>query len=286
MKEGRVAGRLDVRLARLERLLREMGTVAVALSGGVDSSFLAAFACHVLGDDAVAVTGVSDSLAARELADAERVARLTGLRLERISTRELENPRYVRNAVDRCYFCKSELYEQIGAWAAANGVAHVVDGLNADDDIDDRPGVRAAHERGVRSPLREAGLTKDDVRAVSREMGLPTADKPAAPCLASRLPHGSAVTSERLQQVERAEEALRALGFDDLRVRHHGPAARVELNAAEDVSRALRRRDDLVTAVRTAGFATVLLDLDGRSSGGADRTAARVLDLTADAVRA
>ncbi len=294
MKEGRAADCLDVRLSRLETILREMRTVAVALSGGVDSSFLAAFAYRVLGDDAVAVTGVSDSLAARELDDAERVARITGLRLERIPTRELEDPRYVRNAPDRCYFCKSELYERIGAWATANGVAHVADGLNADDDVADRPGVRAAHELGVRSPLREAGLTKADVRTVSRELGLPTASKPAAPCLASRIPHGSAVTPQRLHQVERAEEALRVLGFDDLRVRHHGAAARVELSAAEDVARALERREALVSAVQAAGFTTVLLDLDGRSAGGADRATPRVVnlgdpvaaDVTTDEVRA
>jgi len=182
-----------------------METVAVALSGGVDSSFLAAFSHHVLGAGATGVIGVSGSLATRELRDAERLAQRTGLRLVQIATDELSDPRYVENAHDRCYHCKTELYDRVGAWAAEAGYAHVVDGLNADDVVADRPGVRAANERGVRSPLREVGLTKAQIRAASREFGLPTADKPASPCLASRVPHGTEVTEERLAQIELAE---------------------------------------------------------------------------------
>ena len=264
---------VDLKMDVLRATLRGMESVVVAFSGGADSALVLAAAHDALGDRAVGVIGVSPSLARDEVDDAVRVAADVGIRLVQLATEETSDPRYVKNAPDRCYFCKSELYTKLSAWADANGFAHVADGLNADDDPGDRPGVRAATERGVRSPLREAGLAKAEVREASRRRGLVTADKPAAPCLSSRIPHGTPVTLERLAEVGAAERALKAMGFDDLRVRHHGPVARIEVPPA-DFERALELRDAISRAVRAAGFRFVALDLDGLRSGGANRPAA------------
>jgi uncharacterized protein len=263
---------IDRKTDRLREILASMESVVVAFSGGADSALVLAAAHDALGARAVGVIGVSPSLARDEVDDAVRVAADVGIRLVQIATDETNDPRYLANAPDRCYFCKSELYTKLADWAATNGFAHVVDGLNADDDPTDRPGVRAAVERGVRSPLRDAGMTKADVREASRRRGLVTADKPAAPCLSSRIPHGTPVTLARLAEVGAAERALKAMGFHELRVRHHGAVARIEVPPSE-FDRAIELRDEISRAVRDAGFRFVALDLDGLRTGGANRPA-------------
>ena len=252
----------------LDAGLRAMESVVVAFSGGVDSAYLAVRAAHVLGERALAVTADSESLAEEQRAMAEEVARRFSLRHRFVRTRELANAEYARNDRDRCYFCKAELFEHLVPLARAEGYAHVAYGLIVDDLSDVRPGRRAAEEAGARAPLAEAGLTKADVRALSRAMGLPTWDMPASPCLASRLPYGTTVTLEAMRRVEAAERGLRALGFRELRVRHLGDTGRVEIAAAELArlsDEALRR--EVETAVRAAGYARVAIDPEGYRRG-------------------
>ena len=266
---------LDRKLDVLRAILTEVGSAVVAYSGGADSALVLSVAHEVLGARCVALTGDSASLDPDERDAARRTAAEIGARHVLVATGETSDPRYVANAPDRCYWCKTELHEHTTAFARDHGFAAVVDGLNADDDPRDRPGVRAGHEHGVRSPLREAGITKADVRELSRRRGLRTWDKPAAPCLSSRIPHGTPVTVERLREVGDAERALRALGFRDLRVRHHGDLARIEV-PADDVSRVAELRDAVVRSVRAAGFRFVTVDLAGLRTGGADRAAEAV----------
>jgi uncharacterized protein len=216
------------------------------------------------------MTGRSESLKPAELERAAALARSLEVRHEVIDTEEVSQPGYARNAADRCWHCKTELYGKVGERARALGLAAVVDGLNLDDRLEERPGARAATEHGVRSPLRDAGLGKDRVRALSRALGLPTWDKPAEPCLSSRIPFGTPVTPERLARVRAAEEVLERLGFRVYRVRHHESVARVEL-PVEDLPRALEPvvRRALVEGIRAAGYAYVSLDLEGFRSGSA-----------------
>jgi uncharacterized protein len=258
---------LQEKRERLRAILRECGSVAVGYSGGVDSVFLARVATDVLGrDNVLAVTGKSDSIASWMEDTAREVAERFGIPWLEVPTDEVSDPRYAANPSNRCYFCKTELWGRLGEVARARGLRVVLDGSNADDVGDHRPGAVAATENDVRSPLLEAGLTKDEIREWSRELGLPTWDQPAAPCLASRLPYGLAVTPERLRQVERAEVGLRALGFRDFRVRHHGDVARLEVAAAER-ARVSGLRAEVARAVREAGFARVLLDVQGYRRG-------------------
>jgi uncharacterized protein len=258
------------REARLASWLRERGKVLVGYSGGVDSAYLAVVAVEVLGPAHVlAVIGRSASYPAAQWAAARAVAEQFGVPVLEVVTGELTDPRYAANPTNRCYFCKSELWGRLVPLARARGMLTVVDGTNADDLADFRPGAHAAVEMGVRSPLAELGFTKAEIRQLSRERGLPTWDQPSSPCLSSRIPYGTAVTVERLRQVERAEAALRALGVrGDLRVRYHGELARVELASDElDTWLAPAARERLRAAVRAAGFARVAIDLRGFRSG-------------------
>ena len=252
-------------LVRLRAGMRRLGRVVVACSGGVDSSFLAVVAHQELGPAALAVTAVSPAVPAEEVAAVEALAVEWGLRWRPVRTAELERPGYVANAGDRCYHCRSELFDVLAPIAAAEEAVVAV-GTIVDDLADHRPGLRAAAERGVRAPLVDAGFTKAGVRAAARALGLATWDKPAAPCLASRIPHGTPVTIGTLDRVGRAEAALRALGFSDLRVRHYGDRARVEL-PLDDLPRAFEREAQVVAALRAAGYRSVTLDPEGLRSG-------------------
>jgi uncharacterized protein len=257
----------DSLLARLA----DAGTVVVAYSGGVDSAYLAWAAHHALGPRALAVTAISPSYPRSHRELAERTALEVGFRHEWIHSFEHENPDYARNAPDRCYFCKSELFTLLEKLRAERGLEAVAYGINRDDTSDFRPGHRAAEEHRVLSPLLDAGLTKAEIRALSSAAGLSVAELPASACLSSRVPYGMDVTPEKLAQIDRAEDALRALGYRQLRVRHHGELARVEL-AREEMPRALtpERLREISRALHDAGFRWVSLDVDGYRMGSAN----------------
>ena len=252
----------------LRELFRAAGSVVVAYSGGVDSSYVALVATEELGERALCVTGESPSLAAHQREQAAEIAGRFNFRHEIIRTEEVDDPRYAANPSNRCYFCKTELYAKLSPLARGRGIDLVVDGSTTDDLGDYRPGRAAAAEHGVRSPLVEVGMSKDEVRALSRRAGLPTWDAPASPCLSSRIAYGTTVTIKRLREVETGEGIMRGLGFREFRVRHHDELVRIEVAPAE-LDRALDREvaDELARAFRALGFRYVTLDLHGYRTG-------------------
>jgi uncharacterized protein len=257
---------MDPQLDALRAVFSAMPSVLVCFSGGVDSAFVLKVAHDVLGDRALGVTAVSPSLPRVEREDSVRLAREIGVPHAVVESREMDDPNYAANPTNRCYFCKSELYRIARAEAAARGFAVVVNGTNRDDLGDYRPGLQAASEADVRAPLVEAGFTKADVRRCAKLVGLRVWDKPAAACLSSRIPYGTAVTPARLRQIDDAETSVRALGLRQIRVRFHGELARVEV-AQDEMDRAFALRREIAAACRAAGFAFATLDLEGYRTG-------------------
>jgi uncharacterized protein len=271
--------KLDSKRSRLRAILQELGSVVVAYSGGVDSTYLLAAAVKDLGSEQVlAVTAISPTYPASEREEAAALARELGVRQRLIHTAELDDPRFASNPPERCYFCKSHLFRDLADIAQKEGLTHVVYGATQDDLGDHRPGMRAARELGARAPLLEAGLAKEEVRALSRQIDLPTWDKPAMACLASRFPYESTITAKALARVEQAEDFMRGeMGFRQVRVRHHGDTARLEVEPA-DFSLLLEkdRRARIVAHLKALGYTYVTVDLEGFRSGSMNEVLAEM----------
>lgn len=268
----RLDSTLQQKLDRLHQLFQERDRALIAYSGGIDSTLVAKVAHDVLGDRALAVTAISPSLLPEDLEDARIQAATIGIRHEEVETQEMQNPNYTANPVNRCYFCKSELHDTLKPLALQRGYPYVVDGVNADDLQDYRPGIQAAKERGARSPLAEVGISKTEVRQLSQYLDLPWWDKPSQPCLSSRFPYGEEITVEKLRRVGRAEVYLRRLGWQNLRVRSDGDTARIEL-PPDRIQDFVTQTDlpQVVSHLQGLGFLFVTLDLEGYRSGKLNR---------------
>ncbi len=254
------------KLDNLKGILSQLEIAIIAFSGGVDSTFLLKVASDVLGDKVLAVTATSASMPQKELEETKLLAKQIGVRHRIVHTKEVENPEYAKNPTNRCYHCKTELYSTLDSISQEFKDAVVLNGINLDDVSDYRPGAKAATEWKVQSPLRESGLTKADIRLLSKELGLQTHDKPASPCLSSRIPYGSEVNPEKLKQIELGEDFLRSLGIRELRLRHHGDVARIEV-APNDFNVVLENSERISSELKKLGFKFVSLDLKGFRSG-------------------
>ncbi|TCW41859.1 uncharacterized protein EDC21_10316 [Thermohydrogenium kirishiense] len=271
--------RLEEKYENLKNYIKQLGSAVIAFSGGVDSTFLAKVCKDVLNDSCLAVTATSSTYPEREFKEALELAKEIGIRHKIIKSEELEIEGFSKNPIDRCYYCKSELFSKLKKVADDEGIEYVLDGTNADDTGDFRPGRRAAKELGVKSPLLECGFTKDDIREMSKRLGLPTWNKPAYACLSSRFPYGQEITSEKLSMVEKSEEYLLNLGFVGFRVRHHGDVARIELNPDQiNMMMDENIRKKVVSKLKEIGFKYVSLDLEGYRTGSMNEAISELIN--------